>query len=148
MVDVRTTTLSSLIWRWKGASGRAANLLLGQSGRFWEREHFDTLIRDAAHLQRAIRYTKNNPVKARLVAERKSWPWGTQRGAMSMNVCLGGGRGLPAEADVPEWFGTSALAGSGLLSERLCRLKPAFRLRVDPTGQATARILVNVRFSV
>ena len=30
----------------------------------WEREYFDTLIRDEEHLKRAIRYTENNPVKA------------------------------------------------------------------------------------
>ena len=45
----------------------------------WEREYFDTLIRDGEHLKRAIRYTENNPVKAALVAERKAWQWGSAR---------------------------------------------------------------------
>ena len=49
------------------------------SGHFWEREYFDTLIRDEEHLKRAIRYTEANPVKAGLVAEWKSWPWGSAR---------------------------------------------------------------------
>jgi hypothetical protein len=47
------------------------------SRAFWEREYFDTLIRDEEHLKRAVRYTENNPVKAALVAERKKWRWGS-----------------------------------------------------------------------
>ncbi|MCX6928845.1 MAG: transposase [Verrucomicrobia bacterium] len=79
VVDVWTTPFSALIRQWKGASARAANLLLRRSGRFWEREYFETLIRDAAHLQQAIRYTENNPVKAGLLAERKAWRWGSAK---------------------------------------------------------------------
>lgn len=79
VVDVWETPLSKLLNLWKGASARAANLVLLRSGHFWEREYFDTLIRDEEHLKRAIRYTEANPVKAGLVAERKSWPWGSAR---------------------------------------------------------------------
>src|SRR6266851_5262724 len=79
VVDVWATPLSKLLNLWKGASARAANLALNRRGRFWEREYFDTLIRDEEHLKRAIRYTENNPVKAALVAERKAWRWGSAR---------------------------------------------------------------------
>jgi putative DNA methylase len=79
VVDVWATPLSKLLNLWKGASARAANLALNRRGRFWEREYFDTLIRDGEHLKRAIRYTENNPVKAVLVAERKAWRWGSAR---------------------------------------------------------------------
>jgi REP element-mobilizing transposase RayT len=79
VVDVWATPLSKLLGLWKGASARAANLALGRSGRFWEREYFDSLIRDGEHLKRAVRYTENNPVKAGLVAERKAWRWGSGR---------------------------------------------------------------------
>ena len=77
VVDVWATPLSELLRVWKGTSARAANLALRRSGRFWEREYFDTLIRDGEHLKRAVRYTENNPVKAALVAERKAWQWGS-----------------------------------------------------------------------
>jgi REP element-mobilizing transposase RayT len=73
VVDVWATPLSDLLHLWKGGSARAANLALARRGRFWEREYFDTLIRDGDHLKRAIRYTENNPVKAALVAERRAW---------------------------------------------------------------------------
>ena len=79
VVDVWATPLSKLLNLWKGASARAVNLALNRRGRFWEREYFDTLIRDEEHLKRAIRYTENNPVKAALVAERKAWQWGSAR---------------------------------------------------------------------
>ena len=77
VVDVWATPLSKLLNLWKGATSRAANLALGRRGHFWEREYFDTLIRDEEHLKRAVRYTENNPVKAALVAERKKWRWGS-----------------------------------------------------------------------
>ena len=54
VVDVWATPLSELLRLWKGASARAANLALRRSGRFWEREYFDTLIRDGEHLKRAV----------------------------------------------------------------------------------------------
>jgi len=66
-------------YNFPGKCARAANLALDRRGRFWEREYFDTLIRDGQHLKRAIRYTENNPVKASLVAERKAWRWGSAR---------------------------------------------------------------------
>lgn len=79
VVDVWATPLSKLLNLWKGASARAANLMLRRRGHFWEREYFDTLIRDEEHLKRAIRYTEANPVKAGLVAEKKAWHWGSAR---------------------------------------------------------------------
>ena len=75
VVDVQDLPLSKLLNLWKGRSARAANLRLGRVEHFWEREYFDTLIRDAAHLNRAIRYTENNPVKAGLIGQPKDWRW-------------------------------------------------------------------------
>lgn len=79
VVDVWQTPLSKLLFSWKGASARGANLSLNRSGAFWEREYFDTIIRDAAHLKQAIKYTEGNPVKAGLVRDRKAWPWSSAR---------------------------------------------------------------------
>lgn len=79
VVDVWTSPLSELLNGWKGASSRACNLALKRRGQFWEHEYFDTLVRNADHLKRAVKYTENNPVKAGLVAERKAWRWGSAR---------------------------------------------------------------------
>jgi REP element-mobilizing transposase RayT len=79
VVDVWDTPLSKLLNLWKGRSAFNANRLLGRGGRFWEKEGFDTVIRDAVHLRRAMLYTENNPVKARLVRDPKEWPWSSAR---------------------------------------------------------------------
>ena len=80
VVEVGDAPLSKLLNLWKGRSARAANQLLVRRGHFWAREYFDTLVRDAAHLTRAIRYTENNPVKAGLAHEPGNWLWSSARG--------------------------------------------------------------------
>jgi len=79
VIDVWEMPLSNLLNDWKGHSAYDANRLLGRRGRFWEKEYFDTLIRDAAHLQRAIRYTENNPAKASLARDPREWRWSSAR---------------------------------------------------------------------
>lgn len=89
VVDVWETPLSKLLNLWKGRSSHDANNLLKRRGRFWEKESFDTLIRDAAHLGRAIHYTENNPVKAGLIRDPKQWAWSRPAGGMSVAACRG-----------------------------------------------------------
>jgi Transposase IS200 like len=79
IVDVWQTPLSVLTKKWKGASSRLANRVLGRSGQFWQEDYWDTLMRDADHLARAVRYVENNPTKARLMRDPKAWPWGSAR---------------------------------------------------------------------
>jgi REP element-mobilizing transposase RayT len=79
VVDVRDTPLSQLVKRWKGGTARAANLLLGRHGTFWQGDYFDTKIRDAVHLAQAIRYVEQNPTKAKLVRNPREWPWSSAR---------------------------------------------------------------------
>ena len=79
IVDIWATPLSKLLNIWKGATARAANQALKRAGPFWAREYFDTLIRDTAHLKRAVRYAENNPTKAGLVIEQKAWQWSSAR---------------------------------------------------------------------
>lgn len=59
----------------KSFSAREANRLLGRSGRFWQVESFDRLIRTSEQLDRTIAYIEWNPVKARLVADPKHYPY-------------------------------------------------------------------------
>jgi putative transposase len=46
----------------------------GRKGALWQKESFDTTIRDIKHEYYAIEYTLNNPVSAGLVKDRKDWP--------------------------------------------------------------------------
>jgi REP element-mobilizing transposase RayT len=79
VVDIRDVPLVKLVNGWKGAIAREANKLLGRRGRFWQEDYYDTLIRDEAHLKRAIRYTERNPAKAFLTEDVRDWPWGSAR---------------------------------------------------------------------
>lgn len=63
--------LAEILHSWKSYSAQHANKILHQQGAFWQREYYDHLIRDGAQLRRAIRYTAENPLKARLT----DWPW-------------------------------------------------------------------------
>jgi putative DNA methylase len=79
VVDAWNVPLVKLINGWKGKSAREANKLLGRRGVFWQEEYYDTLIRDEAHLKRAIHYTEANPVKALLTKAARDWPWSSAR---------------------------------------------------------------------
>jgi len=79
VVDVWDVPLVKLINGWKGKSSRLANALLRRSGKFWQEDYYDTLIRDETHLKRAIRYTEQNPVKAFLANAAREWPWSSAR---------------------------------------------------------------------
>ncbi len=72
VVDVWDVPLVKLINGWKGRSSREANKLLGRRGVFWQEDYYDNLVRDEAHLKRAIRYTEQNPVKAFLIHRTES----------------------------------------------------------------------------
>ncbi|MCO6489929.1 MAG: transposase [Phaeodactylibacter sp.] len=67
--------LHRIMNRIKGASARYCNLLLGHTGKFWQRESFDRFIRDEKHLHNVISYILENPVKAGLVRHWEEWPF-------------------------------------------------------------------------
>jgi putative transposase len=50
----------------KTFSAKPINSLLGRTGRFWQREYYDHVVRDGAELQRIVAYVLENPVKAGL----------------------------------------------------------------------------------
>lgn len=81
--------LAKLINGWKGKSSRRANQLLKRSGKFWQENYYDTLIRDEAHLKHAIRYTEQNSAKAFLAKATRDWPWSSAVIAMNTNASRG-----------------------------------------------------------
>ena len=42
---------------------------------FWQREYWDTFMRDEAQEKTAVRYIENNPVKAKLCSSPEQWPF-------------------------------------------------------------------------
>ena len=59
-------TLGCIVQGWKGGSARAINLRLGQTGRLWQPEPYDHIVRSEEQLQHYRRYIAENPIKARL----------------------------------------------------------------------------------
>jgi len=70
--------LQDILYSVKRFSASSINPLENRKGPLWQKESFDTTIRDEKHLVRAIEYTLNNPVSAGIVKEWKDWPgsWG------------------------------------------------------------------------
>ncbi len=66
--------LQDILHSVKRFSGNRINKLENRTGPLWQKESFDTTIRDEKHLYDAIKYTLNNPVAAGLVKDWKDWP--------------------------------------------------------------------------
>lgn len=73
--QARGFPLAEIVKSWKVFTAREANGILGRSGQFWMREYHDRRIRDEAHMNRAIAYIENNPVKAGLCERQEDWQW-------------------------------------------------------------------------
>ncbi len=59
----------------KSYTAKEANKILGRSGKFWQNESYDRVIRDEKELENKIKYTIYNPVKSGLVSDWKHWPY-------------------------------------------------------------------------
>jgi type I restriction enzyme R subunit/putative DNA methylase len=100
LVRVRTAPLWKIVQGWKKASGakslkilreeprspdrpdsKLANAPIGRSAlqSFWQREYWDTFMRDAEQQRKAIRYIENNPVKAKLCRAPQDWLFSSAR---------------------------------------------------------------------
>lgn len=64
-------TLASILRSWKSFTAKAANTILKRSGRFWQAESYDHLIRDVDDLKHAMEYTWSNPEYAGF----SNWRW-------------------------------------------------------------------------
>jgi REP element-mobilizing transposase RayT len=67
--------LEKILHSWKSYTVHEINKILGRSGRLWEPEYFDRLIRSKRHFEFCVRYVLNNPVKAGLCERMEQWPW-------------------------------------------------------------------------
>lgn len=70
-----TQSVSDIMKMIKGATARECNKLLKRTGKFWQVESFDRLIRDANEMYNIINYVLNNPVKAGLVDNPDDWEY-------------------------------------------------------------------------
>jgi putative transposase len=71
----RSGALMDDLEKLKRFTGREANKILKRRGRFWAREDFDHWCRTPEKVAAAVRYVRNNPVKAGLVRIWQDWEW-------------------------------------------------------------------------
>jgi len=65
--------LQDILQSIKRYTAREINKRENRSGSLWQKENFDTTIRDDKHLYYVVEYTLNNPVDAGLVKNRLDW---------------------------------------------------------------------------
>jgi putative transposase len=79
LVETDKTPLAELVKSWKRFIAREANKLLNREGTFWQREYWDTYMRDSTQTLKAVKYIENNPVKVKLTREPEDWPWSSAK---------------------------------------------------------------------
>jgi len=73
-VEGNPVYLQDIMCSVKRFSANEINKLENRSGSLWQKESFDTTIRDGKHLYYAVEYTLTNPVKAGFVSDWRDWP--------------------------------------------------------------------------
>jgi REP element-mobilizing transposase RayT len=71
----RTADLLEDVGQFKNYTARVANRSMGRRGSFWAREDFDHWCRTPEKVESAVRYVRDNPVKAGMVRQWREWPW-------------------------------------------------------------------------
>ena len=79
LVQVWDWPLVKMLQSWKSISAVKANRILGRSGAFWQREYWDTFMRNDEQEKTAIRYIESNPVKAKICRTPEDWPFSSAR---------------------------------------------------------------------
>ena len=77
-VDVERSEVYSLARITKAIKGTSAHLInqrLATSGRIWQEESFDRVLRTSERLDEKIDYVLNNPVRKGLVQSASEYPW-------------------------------------------------------------------------
>ena len=69
------TKLQEVMKNLKGSTAYQINKVLNRTGKFWQAENFDHLIRDGLGLREKWEYIKENPVKAKLVNNAEAYPY-------------------------------------------------------------------------
>jgi REP element-mobilizing transposase RayT len=67
--------LIPILHSWKSFTAQKSNRVLKRTGKFWQEEYFDTLVRSERQFAFYIRYILLNPVKAGLCNRWRDWSW-------------------------------------------------------------------------
>jgi REP element-mobilizing transposase RayT len=67
--------LGRLVQTIKSFTSKRIHETLGGSGRLWQPDYFDRVIRDERHLLKVSQYIEWNPVKAKFVTDPSGYPF-------------------------------------------------------------------------
>jgi putative transposase len=67
--------LTAIVQSWKSYTANRLQRAYGRTGRVWQREYLDRVIRDAEELSDRLAYIAGNPGKRWPDIERYSWVW-------------------------------------------------------------------------
>ncbi len=68
-------SLQTILGRIKGVSSRLINEVTGRSGRLWQGEYFDRILRRDEDIRKKAEYVAANPVRAGLVESPDQYRW-------------------------------------------------------------------------
>ena len=68
-------TFAEILGSIKGASAHSVNKALNRSGRVWQDEWFDHVVRCEDSLEEKIQYVCDNPVRKGLAARSQDYKW-------------------------------------------------------------------------
>ncbi len=68
-------TLAEIMSGIKGTSSHRINKRLQRSGRLWQEESFDRVLRSSEKLDEKIEYVRNNPLRKGLVLTTEDYEW-------------------------------------------------------------------------
>lgn len=54
------TEIAAIVKRWKGAASKHINAALQRHGTLWQKNYYDTVIRNEAHYNNVLRYIRYN----------------------------------------------------------------------------------------
>ncbi|MCP4903203.1 MAG: transposase [bacterium] len=74
-----THTLAEVLRSWKSFASHRINDVLHRSGRVWQSESFDHIVRSNHDYERFVEYVERNPVKANLCSDPADWPFSSAR---------------------------------------------------------------------
>ncbi|MEI8079222.1 MAG: transposase, partial [bacterium] len=117
--------LDTILHGIKGISARRCHECLGKGGTFWMDESFDHLVRSEAQLAHYLDYIRENPAKARLLAEK---------------VTVYEKAGASAGSAVPQSFDTQA--GLPALRSEQAGLPVSPSLPASPASPRSLRVAV------
>ena len=75
VVEQLQKELHRIMMSHKRYTARQANIILNRTGRFWQKEYYDHLVRHSNELSKVMDYVLNNPVKAGFVDKWEDWPF-------------------------------------------------------------------------